>query len=43
MSVEEQDALEPAITAVRYDIFLLLRSLRWGAAKFHPVIKKVKI
>ena len=37
MSVEEQDSLEPAIAAVRHYIFLLLGSLCWGSAKFHPM------
>ena len=36
MSVEEQDSLEPAITAVGHYIFLLLRSLSWRSTKFHP-------
>ena len=37
MSAEEQDSLEPAITAVRYYIFLLFGTLRWRGAEFHPV------
>ena len=40
MSVEEQDSLEPAITAVGHYIFLFLRSLSWRSAKFHPKGKK---
>ena len=41
MSVEEQDSLEPSITAVGHYIFLLLRSLSWRSAKFHSKGEKV--
>lgn len=43
MSVEEQDSLEPAITAVGHHIFLLLRSLSWRSTKFHPKGGKVML